>query len=109
MSTEPYAGAVQRDARARAAAKLPCQCPRCGGMVTAEMVWHADHWPISRAEAKLAGIPLAELDVWPAHGSCNTSHNTRPGQTKTAGPRGKSERAHTPIREVSRPAIGTIS
>ena len=75
MSGVAYAGAEQREARARAAAKLPSPCPRCQGIVTAEMVWHADHWPISRAQARAAGIPLSELDVWPAHKSCNEKAN----------------------------------
>ena len=75
MSGVKYAGVEQRDARARAAAKLPSTCPRCGGIVTSGMVWHADHWPISRAEARAQGIPLAELEVWPAHKSCNEAAN----------------------------------
>ena len=75
MSGVKYAGVEQRDARARAAAKLPSPCPRCHGIVTSGMVWHADHWPISRAEARAQGIALGELEVWPAHKSCNESAN----------------------------------
>ena len=75
MSGVAYAGSVQREARARAAAKLPCPCPRCGTIVTAEMVWHADHWPVSREDARAQGIELTGLDVWPAHKSCNEKAN----------------------------------
>ena len=75
MSGARYAGVEQRAARAQAAAKLPSMCPRCGGIVTADMVWHADHWPISRAEARAQGLPLAELEVWLAHKHCNEAAN----------------------------------
>jgi|GEM_PF-5102228 len=96
MSKTRYDGVTQRDARARAAAKLPAPCPRCGGLVTTEMNWHADHWPISRDEAKAQGIPLSQLEVWPAHASCNVraNHRTTP------------RRAPRVDTIVSRPAIG---
>ena len=81
MSGVAYAGVEQREARARAAAKLPSPCPRCQGIVTSEMVWHADHWPVSRAQARAAGIPLGELDVWPAHKSCNEKANGAEART----------------------------
>ena len=82
MSGVAYAGRVQREARARAAAKLPSPCPRCRGIVTDQMVWHADHWPVSREDARAAGIALDELDVWPAHKTCNEKAN---GSAKRRG------------------------
>ena len=95
-----YAGKEQADARARAAAKLPSQCPRCGNLVAAGMNWHADHWPISREEARQAGIPLSALEVWPAHASCNTSANGSQARRKA--------RAAARVVSVERPGIGGV-
>lgn len=93
-----YAGKEQAQARQRAAGKLPSQCPRCGGLVTAGMNWHADHWPISRAEARAAGIPIGQLEVWPAHASCNEAANGSKDRRRASTPR--------PITPVVRPSIG---
>ena len=67
-----YNSTRSKRVRASVALTLPAACVRCGGIVTAEMVWDADHL-IARSDARDMGMSDAECDAMAgaAHRSCN--------------------------------------
>jgi hypothetical protein len=73
-----------RSAKARAVVKrmLPAACTRCGGLVTDEMEWHADH-----IQERSTGGQDSPDNYGPAHAHCNTSAGGRIGAAITNGTR----------------------
>lgn len=73
-----------RSTKARAIVRrmLPAGCVRCGGLVTDEMEWHADH-----IQERDAGGGDSPSNLGPAHARCNESHGGRIGAAITNGVR----------------------
>lgn len=103
MGREKYQGTrVQRN-RAVVRAQLPAPCTKCGGVVTDQMRWHADHI-VSRWEAEQAGWTQQQIDsptnLGACHGSCNEKDGARLGNKARA--RDAQARRITPIRREIR-------
>lgn len=98
-----YQGKRSTTNRAAVRATLPGPCTKCGGVVTEDMQWHADHIR-SRAELEALGVPVSQIDspanLGPAHKSCNERDGAAMGNRARAKAR---KAAHiTPIRrEIS--------
>ena len=85
----------RRVTRARAevtARGFPQPCTRCGRPVYEDQRWQADHWPITRSQAKVLGIPIDQLEVHAAHGYCNESAGGIDGARKTNARRAHARR-----------------
>lgn len=97
-----YSSTRSNRARAIVRAQLPAPCFRCGGIVTDQMQWHADH-TTPRAFAEAAGLRQDQVDaahsLAPAHASCNMRANERPSH-KT-----KAERVAARIPKFQRPTF----
>lgn len=77
-----WGGHASTKARAIVRRMLPAGCVRCGGLVTDEMEWHADH--IQERNDNGTNDPN---NFGPAHAHCNTSHGGRIGAAITNGVR----------------------
>ena len=77
-----WGGHASTKARARVRAMLPAPCSRCGGLVTDEMDWHADH-----IQERAQGGADSPDNYAPAHAHCNTSAGGRIGAAITNGTR----------------------
>ena len=77
-----WGGRRSTNARAIVTRMLPGPCTRCGGLVTPEMDWHADHLQ----ERGLGGADVAS-NYGPAHAKCNTSAGGKIGAAITNGSR----------------------
>jgi hypothetical protein len=75
-----WGGNDSRKARAIVAMMLPAPCTRCGGTVTAEMEWHADH-----IQEAMHGGGSEAANLGPAHAKCNTSAGGKLGAKITNG------------------------
>lgn len=99
--SERWSGDRVRAARARIEARgWPQPCCRCGKPVMPHDRWQADHYPISRAQAIFMGIPLDNLPVAAAHGSCNERAGGQHGARITNAR--KNKREHRAGRRAAR-------
>lgn len=82
--SESWAGKEVRDARATINARgWPQPCSKCGKPIVESDNWHADHYLISRHQARLMGLRLTDLPVAPAHARCNMSDGGKIGARLT--------------------------
>ena len=77
-----WGGHASTKARARIRPTLPAPCTRCGGLVTDEMDWHADH-----LERRGEGGTDSPGNMGPCHARCNTSDGGKIGAAITNGVR----------------------
>ena len=77
-----WGGHASTKARAHVRRMLPAGCVRCGGIVTDEMDWHADH--IQERHDNGTDSPS---NLGPAHARCNESAGGRIGAAITNGTR----------------------
>lgn len=75
-----WGGNDSRKARAIVRPMLPAPCTRCGGVVTEDMDWHADHI----LQDALGGASEAS-NYGPAHAHCNESDGGKLGAMITNG------------------------
>ena len=75
-----WGGHASTKARAHVRRMLPGPCNRCGGLVTDEMDWHADH-VMERGQ----GGTDSPDNYRPAHAHCNTSAGGKIGAAITNG------------------------
>ncbi len=67
-------GGASRRNRQIVAAMLPAACYRCGGLVTADDDWHADHIvPLVVTGEQTPGPDM----LAPSHARCNTRHGAQ--------------------------------
>ena len=95
-----YEGSRVYRNRAVVRAQLPAACTKCGGVVTDEMRWHADHI-VSRYEAEAMGWTQQDIDspanLGASHASCNERDGARLGNKARAS---APPRRITPIRRT---------
>lgn len=72
-----WGGRASTNARAQVKTMLPAPCTRCGGLVTEDMDWHADHI----TERTFGGGGGGNLG--PAHAGCNTAAGGKIGAAIT--------------------------
>jgi hypothetical protein len=77
-----WGGHASTKAMAAVRRMLPAACSRCGGLVTDEMDWHADHL----TERAQGGTDSPD-NYGPAHAHCNTSAGGKIGAAITNGVR----------------------
>ena len=83
--------------RARIAALLPQPCCRCGGVITREMDWEADHLiPLARIPA---GSTVPPGTIRPAHKACNRSAGGKQGAAITNSRKKRATNEPKGIRE----------
>lgn len=84
MATKEYSGKRVSNARAIAQRQLPTACYLCGGLVTADMRWVAEH-KIPRALAKQMGMSAFEQDspdnIGVSHLSCSNKSGGKLSQS----------------------------
>lgn len=83
-----WGGYAATKARRNWASRLPLPCCRCNRIVTADMLWQVDHYPIPRE--------MGGTETWPAHAKCNMSAGGKRGaqivNARHPGPQGQLEK-----------------